>query len=81
VQDGRKIEPTVERGLFDHENTTPEDLNQKRMGAIVRERFPHLSEEDQEVVRQHAVAALVTVQQGVAAKTEKAAITLALPHR
>jgi hypothetical protein len=33
------------------------------MGKIVKERFPNLDEEDQEAVRQHAVAALNFVQQ------------------
>jgi hypothetical protein len=33
------------------------------MGKIVREKFPQLDEEDQEAVRQHAVAALNIIQQ------------------
>jgi hypothetical protein len=33
------------------------------MGKIVRDKFPHLDEEDQEAVRQHAVAALNLIQQ------------------
>ncbi len=53
----------VERGLFDRENTVPEELTQLRMGKIVRERYPDLSEADQEAVRQHAVAALNITQQ------------------
>ncbi len=52
----------VERGLFDRENTVPEELTQLRMGKIVRERYPDLSEADQEAVRQHAVAALNITQ-------------------
>jgi len=52
----------VERGLFDHE-APAEDLTQVRMGKIVKEKFPNLTEEDQEAVRQHAVAALNFVQQ------------------
>ena len=47
----------VERGLFDAE-LVPEELTQVRMGKIVKERYPEFSEEDQEAVRQHAVAAL-----------------------
>ena len=47
----------VERGLFDEE-IVPEELTQVRMGKIVTERYPDLSEEDREAVRQHAVAAL-----------------------
>lgn len=53
----------VERGLFDHENTLPEELTQLRMGKIVRERYPELSEADQEAIRQHAIAAMNVTQQ------------------
>lgn len=53
----------LERGLFDKENTLPEELNQLRMGKIVRERYPDLSESDQEAVRQHAIAAMNITQQ------------------
>ncbi len=52
---------TVERGLFDEE-LVPEELTQVRMGKIIKDRFPHLDEEDQEAVRQHAVAALNLTQ-------------------
>ena len=54
--------PTIERGLFDEELVT-EELTQVRMGKIVKEKFPNLDEEDQEAVRQHAIAALNLVQQ------------------
>jgi superfamily II DNA or RNA helicase len=54
---------TIERGLFDKDNTLPEEITQLRMGKIVRERYPELSSEDQEAVRQHAVAALNINQQ------------------
>ena len=54
--------PTIERGLFDEELVT-EELTQVRMGKIVKEKFPNLDEEDQEAVRQHAIAALTLVQQ------------------
>ena len=47
----------IGRGLFDEE-IVPEDLTQVRMGKIVGEKFPALDVEDQEAVRQHAVAAL-----------------------
>jgi superfamily II DNA or RNA helicase len=57
---------TVERGMFDTE-LVPEELTQVRMGKIVKEKFPGLAEEDQEAVRQHAIAALNLVQ---AAKKE-----------
>lgn len=53
----------LERGLFDKENTLPEELTQLSMGKIVRERYPDLSETDQEAIRQHAVAALNITQQ------------------
>ncbi|MFZ1965261.1 MAG: DEAD/DEAH box helicase [Roseiarcus sp.] len=58
--------PTAERGLFDEE-TAPAELTQMRMGMIVRDRYPDLSESDQEAIRQHAVAALSLTQQGRAA--------------
>lgn len=53
----------VERGLFDEE-LIPEELTQARMGKIVRETYPTLPEEDQETVRQHAIAAVNLVQKG-----------------
>jgi len=56
----------IERGLFDPE-LVAEELTQVRMGRIVKERYPELSEQDQEAVRQHAVAAMVYVQQAKAA--------------
>ncbi|MBB5712971.1 pseudomurein-binding repeat-containing protein [Sphingomonas xinjiangensis] len=51
----------LERGMFDEE-VVPEELTQLRMGAIVRDRYPELSAEDQEAVRQHAIAALNLTQ-------------------
>ena len=53
----------LERGLFDKENTLPEELTQLHMGKIVRERYPDLSEADQEAIRQHAIAAMNITQQ------------------
>lgn len=53
---------TIERGLFDDE-LVPEELTQVRMGKIIKERYPDLDEEDQEAVRQHAIAAINLVQQ------------------
>ncbi len=53
----------LERGLFDKENTLPEELTQLRMGKIVRERYPDLSDSDQEAIRQHAIAAMNITQQ------------------
>lgn len=52
----------IERGLFD-EQLVPEELTQVRMGKIIKEKYPDLPEEDQEAVRQHAVAALNLTQQ------------------
>lgn len=53
---------TIERGLFDEE-TLPEELTQIRLGKIVKDKYPDLDEEDQEAVRQHAIAALNFTQQ------------------
>lgn len=55
-------EQAVERGLFDEE-LVPEELTQVRMGNIVKTKYPELTADDQEAVRQHAVAALVLTQQ------------------
>ena len=52
----------IERGLFDQE-LVPEELTQVRMGKIIRDRYPDLDNEDQEAVRQHAIAALTLTQQ------------------
>lgn len=52
----------IERGLFDKELVPPE-LTQVRLGKIIRDKYPELDAEDQEVVRQHAVAALNLTQQ------------------
>jgi superfamily II DNA or RNA helicase len=53
---------SLERGLFDTE-TVPEELTQVRMGKIIKDKYPELGEEDQEAVRQHAIAALTLTQQ------------------
>ncbi|WP_431201580.1 DEAD/DEAH box helicase [Bradyrhizobium betae] len=53
----------LERGIFDRENTVPEELTVTRMGKIVRDRYPELSEADQEAIRQHAIAALNLTQE------------------
>jgi len=53
----------LEQGLFDKEHTLPQELTQLRMGKIVRERYPELSEQDQEAIRQHAIAAMNVTQQ------------------
>ena len=53
---------SIERGLFDSE-LVPEELTQVRMGKIIKDKYPELDEEDQEAVRQHAIAALILTQQ------------------
>ena len=52
----------LERGLFDEE-LVPEEITQVRMGKIIKDKYPELDEEDQEAVRQHAIAALNITQQ------------------
>lgn len=56
----------LEKGLFDGEHadgeTLAQELTQVRMGKIIREKYPKLDEEDQEAVRQHAIAALNLTQ-------------------
>jgi len=52
----------IERGMFDEE-LVPEELTQVRMGKIIRDKYPDLDTEDQEAVRQHAIAALTLTQQ------------------
>ncbi|MCM3206532.1 DEAD/DEAH box helicase [Paenibacillus illinoisensis] len=52
----------IERGLFDEE-MVPEELTQVRMGKIIKEKYPELETEDQEAIRQHAIAALNLTQQ------------------
>lgn len=54
--------PSIERGLFDEE-MVPEELTQLRLGKIIKDKYPELDEEDQEAVRQHAIAALNLTQQ------------------
>ncbi len=71
----------LERGLFDEE-MVPEELTQVRMGKIIKDKYPELDEEDHEVVRQHAIAALNLTQQakqlavgGVGGESEQPANT------
>jgi superfamily II DNA or RNA helicase len=52
----------IERGLFD-EDLVPEELTQVRLGKIIKDKYPELDAEDQEAVRQHAIAALNLTQQ------------------
>ena len=59
----------LERGLFDEE-MIPEELTQVRMGKIVKDKYPELDDEDQEAVRQHAIAALNLTQKAKEIVTE-----------
>lgn len=59
VQDTR----TVQDGLFNDE-LPPQETTQQRMGKIIRDKYPDLSEQDQEAIRQRAVAALNLIQMG-----------------
>jgi hypothetical protein len=60
---------TLTRALFDTENTVPQETTQMRIPKIIRDRYPELTEDDVEAVRQRAVAALTLVQTTV--KTEE----------
>jgi hypothetical protein len=53
---------SIERGLFDSE-LIPEELTQVKLGKIIKDKFPKLDGEDQEAIRQHAIAALNITQQ------------------
>jgi superfamily II DNA or RNA helicase len=59
VQDER----TLQIGMFDKE-TPPQEVTQLRMGKIVKDKYPALTDEDQEAIRQQAVAAINFVQAG-----------------
>lgn len=56
-------EKTVQMGMFDRE-TPPQEVTQIRMGKIIKEKYPALTDEDQEAIRQQAVAAINLVQRG-----------------
>jgi len=60
---------SIERGLFDEE-LVPEELTQVRMGKIIKDRYPELDEDDQEAVRQRAIAALNLTQEAKKAANE-----------
>lgn len=57
----------LEKGLFDGDHaggeTLAEELTQVRMGKIIKDRYPNLNEDDQEAVRQRAIAALNLTQE------------------
>lgn len=54
---------TLEQGLF-NDDMPPEELTQVRMIDIIKQKYPQLESEDQEAVRQHAIAAMNLIQQG-----------------
>ena len=54
---------TAERGLFDEE-IAAQDLTQIKMGKVVKDKYPELDSEDQEAIRQHAIAAINLTQKG-----------------
>ncbi len=60
---------TLSQGLFNPENSVPQETTQLRIPKIIRDRYPDLPEEDIEAIRQRAVAALTLVQTTV--KTEE----------
>lgn len=62
IADFLQDKKNVERGLFD-DGLMPPELTVVSMGRIVRERYPHLDEGDQEAVREHAISALNLLQQ------------------
>ncbi|WP_233189584.1 DEAD/DEAH box helicase [Sporosarcina sp. P7] len=69
---------TIERGLFDSEMVA-EELTQVYMGKIIKDKYPDLDIEDQEAVRQYAVAALNMTQlakQTVLASTKNSSETV-----
>ncbi len=59
----------VEQGLFNVE-AVPEELTQHRLGKIIKDKYPELDNEDQEAVRQHAIAALNLTQKAKAGARE-----------
>lgn len=73
IADFLQDKTSLERGTLDKENTIPEELTVQRLGKIVRERYPELSEEDHEAVRQHAIAVMNITQQAKLALDEPAA--------
>lgn len=62
-------EKTVQIGMFDKE-TPPQEITQVRMGKIIKEKYPALTDEDQEAIRQQAIAAINFVQKGKEAIAE-----------
>ena len=55
--------PTLEHGVFD-DITSPQETTVIQIGKIIRKRYPDLSENDTEAIRQRAVATMNLTQQG-----------------
>lgn len=64
--------PALERGLFDEE-VVPQELTQVRLSKIVRDRYPDLTAEDQEAVRQRVIATFNLTQEAKRLASEDAA--------
>lgn len=71
IADFLQHKPNIERGMFDKDLMAPE-LTVVSMGRIVRERYPHLSEQETETIREHAIAAINLVQDVKKMNREKA---------
>lgn len=69
IADFLQDKKNAERGLFD-DNLMPPELTVVSLGRIVRERYPHLDEGDQEAVREHAISALNLLQEVKKAQNE-----------
>lgn len=54
--------PAISHGLF-NKDIIPEQLTIEQMGKIIKERYPNQDEQDQEAIRQAAIAAFNIVQQ------------------
>lgn len=69
IADFLQDKKNAERGLFD-DNLMPPELTVVSIGRIVRDRYPHLDEGDQEAVREHAISALNLLQEVKKAQNE-----------
>jgi len=54
--------PSLERGIFDPDLVS-EEITEVRIGKIIRNKYPELSEEDREAIRQRAVAKMNIMQE------------------
>lgn len=61
----------LEQGLFNQENIIPEELTQVLLGKIIKEKYPHFTDHDQEAIRQRAIASLTLIQQGKKEENEE----------